>query len=225
MAFHVHSDKPVFELVIGDKTFSSWSMRAWLVAVQSGLPFKETLIQLDTPQTEAAIAKHSPSGKVPVLKHGKTVVWDSLAIAEYLNELSPEAQLWPADAALRAQARSFAAEMHSGFASLRGELSMDLRQKTEVHHLSSRAVDDIMRVLELWTLALSKSQGPYLFGDFCIADAFFAPVVFRFKTYGIKIKDKGLQAYMKNIEAHHGVEFWLSEARKEKIEPVVFTVS
>lgn len=216
MAYHVHSDKPVFELIIGDKAYSSWSMRAWLIAVQSGLPFKETLIKLDTAKTADQIAKHSGSGKVPVLKHGKIQVWDSLAIAEYLNELSPEAHLWPQDPALRALARSYAAEMHSGFTSLRSQLSMDLQLKTQARHLTAGTITDIHRILDMWKAALRQSQGPYLFGDFSIADAFFAPVVFRFKSYGIQIKDKGLKAYMQNIEDHHGVQFWVEEALKEK---------
>ncbi|MFS4457862.1 glutathione S-transferase family protein [Bdellovibrio sp. HCB2-146] len=222
MAYHVHSDKPLFELVIGDKAYSSWSMRAWLVAVQSGLPFKETMVKLDGPKTAAAIAKHSPSGKVPVLKHKGLQVWDSLAIAEYLNELSPEAQLWPADPVLRATARSYAAEAHSGFATLRGQLSMDLQLKSKARHLFPGTIADIERILQLWKDALKKSHGPYLFGDFCIADAFYAPFVFRFLSYGVKIKDKNVLAYMQNIQDHHGVQFWVQEALQEKNNTAVF---
>ncbi|MBO9667837.1 MAG: glutathione S-transferase family protein [Bdellovibrio sp.] len=216
MAYHVHSDKPVFDLVIGDKTFSSWSMRAWLVAVQSGLPFREIMIKLDEKNTAAQIAKHTDSGKVPVLKQGKRVIWDSLAIAEYLNELSPEAQLWPEDAGTRALARSYAAEMHSGFTHLRAAMSMDLKHDATARHLSSGVISDIERVLKMWKAALQVSEGPFLFGEFCIADAFFAPVVFRFVSYKVKIKDKMIKQYMKNIQAHHGVQFWVEEAMKEK---------
>lgn len=222
MAYHVHSDKPFFELVIGDKAYSSWSMRAWLVAVQSGLPFKEVNVKLDTPTTAAQIAKHSPSGKVPALKQGKTVIWDSLAIAEYLNELSPEAQLWPVDPAIRAVARSYAAEAHSGFVNLRTHLSMDLKLRAEARHLTTGTIADIERVLEMWRTALKVSRGPYLFGEFTIADAFFAPIVFRFISYGIKIKDKTALAYMENIKAHHGVQFWLEEAMAEKNATPIF---
>lgn len=222
MAYHVHSDKPYFELIIGDKTFSSWSMRAWLVAVQSGLPFKEINITLDQPNTAAKIAKYSSSGKVPALKQGKIVIWDSLAIAEYLNELSPEARLWPEDIGARALARSYAAEMHSGFTSLRSQLSMDLQHTEEAKHLSPGTIQDINRILELWKTALSVSEGPYLFGDFCIADAFFTPVVFRFLSYKIQIKDKMIKRYMKNIQEHHGVQFWVEEALKEKTPRKVF---
>lgn len=222
MAYHVHSNKPVFDLVIGDKTFSSWSMRAWLVAVQSGLPFREINVQLDTKTTAQQIAKHSPLGKVPVLRHGKITVWDSLAIAEYLHELSPQAQLWPADPELRAMARGYAAEMHSGFSSLRSQCSMDLRLKTKLTHLHKGTIADIERILEMWKVALKDNGGPYLFGEFCIADAFFAPVVFRFLSYGIEIKDKKVLEYMDNIQEHHGVQFWVEEARKEKLPRIVF---
>ncbi|WP_413944419.1 glutathione S-transferase family protein [Bdellovibrio sp. HCB-162] len=222
MTYHVHSDKPIFDLVIGDKAYSSWSMRAWLVAVQSGLPFREINIKLDSPKTAEQILKHSPSKKVPALKHGKTIVWDSLAIAEYLHELSPEAKLWPDDSALRALARSYAAEVHSGFASLRTELSMDIQLKTKARHLSRGAIADIERILEMWKTALKQSEGPYLFGDFTIADAFFAPIVFRFLSYGVQIKDKMVLEYMNNVQEHHGVQFWVEEALQEKNHSPVF---
>ena len=149
MAYHVHSDKPMFDLIIGDKTFSSWSMRAWLVAVQSGLPFKEINIELDSPKTAAQIAKYSPSGKVPALRNGKMMIWDSLAIAEYLNDLSPEAQLWPADIGARALARSYAAEMHSGFPNLRTQMSMDLQHDAELRHLTSGTIHEIERIIAI----------------------------------------------------------------------------
>lgn len=222
MAYHVHSDKPFFDLIIGDKTLSSWSMRAWLVAVQSGLPFKEIMIPLDQPDTAKKILKYSPAGKVPALRNGKMIIWDSLAIAEYLNELSPEAQLWPEDIGARALARSYAAEMHSGFTSLRSQLSMDLQYKGNAKHLSPGTIKDIERILEMWKTALKVSEGPYLFGDFCIADAFFAPVVFRFLSYNVQIKDKMIRQYMQNIQDHHGVQFWVEEALKEKIARKVF---
>ncbi|WP_413580893.1 glutathione S-transferase family protein [Bdellovibrio sp. HCB288] len=222
MAFHVHSDKPFFDLVIGDKTYSSWSMRAWLVAVQSGLPFKEINIKLDVKNTAAQIAKYTDSGKVPVLKQGKRVIWDSLAIAEYLNEISPEAKLWPEDAGTRALARSYAAEMHSGFSSLRTELSMDLKRTQPVRHITEATARDIERLLKMWKDALKVSEGPFLFGDFCIADAFFAPVVMRLVYYGIKINDRMIKQYMQNIQDHHGVQFWVEDAKSEKAKPIEF---
>ena len=214
---HKHSTKPEFSLVIGDKTLSSWSLRAWLCAVQTGAPFKEICIALDTPKTSAQIKKHSPSGKVPVLIHGQNTVWDTLAIAEYLYELYPESGLWPKDPKARAMARSYTAEMHSGFMSLRSQCSMDLSLRIQIKHLTSGTVADIQRLLNMWTAALKKSKGPYLFGDFCIADAFFTPVVFRFISYGIQISDKTVLQYMQNIQEHHGVQFWVEEAKKEKL--------
>lgn len=222
MAYHVHSDKPYFDLVIGDKTYSSWSMRAWLVAVQSGLPFKEINIKLDDTKTAANIAKYTDSAKVPVLKQGKRVIWDSLAIAEYLNELSPHAHLWPEDAGTRALARSYAAEMHSGFPNLRTSFSMDLKRTTPTRHITDGTRAEIKRILKMWKDALQVSEGPFLFGDFCIADAFFAPVVFRFVNYGIKINDKAIKQYMKNIQMHHGVQFWVEDAMKEKSKSLEF---
>ncbi|MNL14056.1 Glutathione S-transferase YfcF [compost metagenome] len=197
-------------------------MRAWLVAVQSGLPFKEIKIELDIPSTTAKIAKVSPSGKIPLLKNGKIIIWDSLAIAEYLNELSPEAKLWPEDMGARALARSYAAEMHSGFVNLRSQMSMDVQLSAELRHLTPGTISDIKRILEMWKTALKVSEGPYLFGDFCIADAFFAPVVFRFISYKILIKDPMIKRYMKNIQEHHGVQFWIDEAKKEKKQRLRF---
>ena len=208
--------KPSFQLVIGDKTLSSWSMRAWLCAVQTGLPFKEIYIPLDTPKTAQKIRKFSPTGKVPLLLHGKNVIWDSLAIAEYLHELSPEAGLWPKEFELRALARSYAAEMHSSFFGLRTQCSMDLSLRTRVKHLSQETVSDIQRILKMWKAAIRISEGPCLFGSFCAADAFFAPVVFRFLSYGIEVSDKDILQYMENIKDHHGVQYWLNEAKKEK---------
>lgn len=221
MTYHVHSDKPVFELIIGDKSLSSWSLRAWLVAVQSGLPFKEIAIQLDQANAAEKISKYSPSKKIPALRQGSLKIWDSLAIAEYLNEISPAAQLWPEDIGTRALARSYAAEMHAGFPNLRTQLSMDLHIAMEVRHLTPGTTADIKRILEMWEAALSVSHGPFLFGEFCIADAFFAPVVLRFISYGIKIKNPGIKRYMKNIQEHHGVQFWVAEALKEKsLKPI-----
>ncbi len=204
------------ELVIGDKNLSSWSMRPWLVLKKSGLPHKETQILLDRPNTAREIQKHSPSGKVPVLHHGKTTVWDSLAIAEYLAELAPEAQLWPRQASQRAVARSYVAEMHSGFSSLRSQLSMDIQLRIQIRHLTSGTISDIERILELWQLALKASGGPFLFGNFGIVDAFYAPVVMRFVSYGIKIKNKQVLKYLEKIQNDNDVADWVREAKKEK---------
>ncbi|EQC44521.1 glutathione S-transferase, N-terminal domain protein [Bacteriovorax sp. BSW11_IV] len=210
------------ELYIADKSLSSWGMRAWLVAIASGIPFKEKEIKLYRKDTREKILKHSPSGRLPALKHGDLIIWDSLAIAEYLNELSPYAGLWPKDMGMRAMARSYVSEMHSGFTSLRQELPMDLNVKTVKTILTPGVISDIERILTLWKEALKLSKGPYLFGEFGIVDAFFAPVVFRFLSYGVEIKNKAILQYMDNIQNHAGVEFWLEEVKKEKIKLTTF---
>jgi glutathione S-transferase len=179
------------ELVIGTKQWSSWSLRPWLVAKRSGLAFTETLVQLrqENGLSEAAIRLHSPTGLVPVLKDGDLTVWDSLAISEYLAEKAPG--LWPADAAARAQARAAAAEMHSGFGSLRGECPMDLGATPADTELSEATHRDIRRIVALWSELLARYGGPFLAGPWSIADAFFTPVATRFRTYGVQLSDFG----------------------------------
>jgi glutathione S-transferase len=179
------------ELVIGTKKWSTWSMRPWLVIRRSGLAFTETLVDLreENGVSEAAIRVHSPSGLVPVLKDGDLTIWDSLAISEYLAEKAPG--LWPAEAAARARARAAAAEMHSGFASLRGECPMDLSAAPRAVAWSAATGKDIARIVELWRELLGRSGGPFLVGDWSIADAFFTPVATRFRTYGVKLSDYG----------------------------------
>lgn len=182
------------ELVIGTKAWSSWSMRPWLALKKTGAAFDETLVELrqEDHKSEAAIAAHSPSGLVPVLKDGDLVVTDSLAICEYLAEKFPEAGLWPADASARALARSAAAEMHSGFASLRGECPMDLAAPVRVANLSEATHKDIRRIVALWNGLLGRLGGPWLGGaEWGIADAFFTPVASRFRTYGVALFDHG----------------------------------
>lgn len=181
------------EIVIGTKKWSSWSMRPWLALKKTGQPFTETLIQLrQAGATEASIRPHSPSGLVPALKDGSLTVWDSLAICEYLAERFPEAQLWPADPAVRALARAAAAEMHSGFTSLRGECPMDLSAKPHVAELSEATHKDLRRLARLWDDLLARSGGPYLAGaEWGIADAFYTPVATRLRTYGVRLSDFG----------------------------------
>lgn len=179
------------ELVIGTKTWSTWSLRPWLALKRTGAPFTETLVQLREVETSTAeILKHSPSGLVPVLKDGDLTVWDSLAICEYLAERFPEAKLWPADPADRALARAAASEMHSGFASLRGECPMDLSLRT-VAELSPATQANIRRIVALWSSLLERSGGPFLLGDWGIVDAFFTPVATRFRSYGVHLSDYG----------------------------------
>lgn len=181
------------ELLIGDKRYSSWSMRPWLVLKHVGVAFTETLIALRQPDTrEQILAAGSPTGQVPCLKDGAVVLPDSLAICEYLAERFPDRGLWPGDPVARAYARAAAAEMHAGFHSLRGEASMDLKLQ-ETRTLSEATHNDIRRVVELWTLLRERfgGGGDFLFGDWGIADAMFTPVATRFRSYGVKLSDFG----------------------------------
>jgi glutathione S-transferase len=182
------------ELIIGTKAWSTWSMRPWLALKKAGADFTETLIPLRQANglTEQAILPHSPSGRVPALKDGDLTICDSLAICEYLAERFPLAGLWPADAAARALARSAAAEMHSGFTSLRGECPMALDTEPRVAALSEATHKDIRRIVALWSDLLARFGGPWLGGaEWGIADAFFTPVATRFATYGVLLSDHG----------------------------------
>jgi len=179
------------EIIVGTKKWSSWSLRPWLVLKHTGEPFTETLVQLrHAERSEAEIRKHSPSGLVPCLKDGQVVVWDSLAICEYLAERYPAAKLWPADPAARALGRSAAAEMHSGFASLRGECPMEL-DTLKAAELSEATQKNVRRIVELWSELLTRFGGPFLVGEWSIADAFYTPVATRFRSYGVHLSDYG----------------------------------
>ncbi len=179
------------ELLIGDKLWSTWSMRPWLALKHTGAPFTETLIRLRREETSGdARAAGSPNGQVPVLKDGEATVWDSLAICEYLAEKFPAARLWPADATARALGRSAAAEMHSSFASLRGECPMDLSLKDEFT-VSEATHNDLRRLVELWGGLLGRFGGQFLVGDWSIADAFFTPAATRLRSYGLRLSDYG----------------------------------
>jgi len=180
------------EIVVGTKKWSTWSLRPWLALKRTGQPFKETVVELRQAGTsETEIAKHSPSHLVPVLKDGDLAIWDSLAICEYLAETFPAARLWPQDAALRALGRSAAAEMHSGFTSLRGECPMALEEAPRVVAISEATQRDVRKIVERWNQLLKRSGGPFLLGDWSIADAFYTPVATRFRTYGIHLSDYG----------------------------------
>src|SRR6185369_15150060 len=186
-------EQPV-ELVIGTKAWSSWSLRPWLALKKTGVPFTETLIELrqENNMSALAIRPHSATGLVPVLKDGDLAICDSLAICEYLAERFPDAGLWPTDAAARALARSAASEMHSGFASLRGECPMDLAAPIRAVELSEATHKDLRRIAELWNAMLARFGGPYLAGaEWGIADAFFTPVATRLRTYGVRLSDLG----------------------------------
>lgn len=181
------------ELLIGDKLWSTWSLRPWLALKRSGEPFTETLIRLRHEDTGAkAIAAGSPTGMIPVLKDGEVTVWDSLAICEYVAEKAPGANLWPRDPVARAMGRAAAAEMHSGFTSLRGECPMDLALKSSAD-LSEATQANIRRISALWNDLLGRFGGPFLVGPWSIADAFFTPVATRFRSYGVHLSDYGDQ--------------------------------
>jgi len=178
-------EQPV-KLFIGNKNYSSWSLRPWIVMTQAGIPFEEEVIPLDQPTSAAGLRRASPSGRVPCLVDGEVTVWDSLAICEYLAERFPERRLWPADAAARATARSISAEMHSGFQNLRTQCPMKFRE-TIPAKLSPEVKAEVSRIVAIWEECRRRfgQGGPFLFGDFSIADAFYAPVVSRFRTYGV----------------------------------------
>jgi len=180
------------EIIIGTKVWSSWSLRPWLALKRTGAPFTETLVRLREVGTSDEVATRSPSGKVPVLIDGDLTVWDSLAICEYLAEKFPAAKLWPDDPAARALGRAASAEMHSSFASLRGECPMDLSLRHEVD-LSEATHDDIRRIVKLWSELRGRfgANGPFLLGAWSIADAFYTPVATRFRSYGVRLSDFG----------------------------------
>ncbi len=178
-----------YQLIIGDKNYSTWSLRPWLVLTAFQIPFEETLVRLRRPETRAEILRHSPSGKVPALKAGDLLIWDSLAIIEFLAEHYPNAGLWPSDAGARAIARSVSAEMHSGFADLRNICPMDFVNVYAFPDASDGLLRDIARIVEIWTDCRRRygAGGEFLFGAFSAADAMFAPVASRFTTYQVDL--------------------------------------
>jgi glutathione S-transferase len=209
-----------FTVVIGNKNYSSWSLRGWLMARIAGIEFEEIVIPLDLPETQAAIRKHSPSGRVPVLLHRGLAVWESLAIAEYLNDLKPEVGLWPASAAARAHARSISTEMHAGFMELRNAMPMNIRASYPGKGMTPAVRADIERITAIWrdcrkrfAGAFQKDDG-FLFGAFGAADAMFAPVVTRFRTYGVKL-DTDSDAYCNAVLAQPAMKDWIDAAKHE----------
>jgi glutathione S-transferase len=203
-------------LVIGSKTFSSWSLRPWLAIKHTGLPFTEVVVPLYKPGTKESILRHSPTGKVPVLKHGDLTVWDSLAIIEYLAELAPESGLWPADRAARAIARSACAEMHSGFPALRSNMGMNVLKSAPGEGRTPDTLADIARIQALWGECRARfgAGGPFLFGTFSAADCMFAPVVTRFETYAVDL-DPVAKAYVEAVLATPEIAEWKAGARAE----------
>jgi glutathione S-transferase len=201
-------------LYVGTKRYSSWSLRPYLALAQSGLTFEDATILLDRDTTRAEIAKVNPAGKLPVLHHDGLIVQDSLAICEYVNELAPDAQLWPADRAARARARAISAEMHAGFAALRSNMAMDLVADKPGQGHTPEALADARRVCTIWRDALAASGGPFLFGRFSIADAMYAPVTTRFRTYGVEL-DATCRTYVDAVAALPGMQAWRRDAAAE----------
>lgn len=205
----------MLKLVIGDRNYSTWSLRPWLAIKQAGLPFEEIMIPLRDSQTKAEILKYSPSGKIPCLIDGQTVVWDSLAICEYLAEKSPS--LWPGDRKARAEARSIAAEMHSGFPALRQGMPMDILASKPFDERSAEVMADIARIVAIWEACRARyaKTGPFLFGSFSIADAMFAPVVWRFLTYVVDLPPAS-KAWVETMTALPAMQEWRAGAQAEK---------
>ena len=203
-------------LVIGNKNYSSWSLRPWIAMTMAGIAFTETVIALDQPDTAARIAAHSRAGRVPVLRDGDLVIWETLAILEYLAERFPDKPLWPKPIAARAMARAVANEMHAGFQALRNACPMNLKRARRPIALSDAVLADRRRIEELWRDCRGRfgNGGNFLFGGFTIADAMFAPVVTRFDTYAIAVA-ADTRAYMENVMATAAFRAWKEAALKE----------
>jgi glutathione S-transferase len=202
-------------LTISSKNYGAWALRGWLLAKFAGLEFTEKVISPDDPAMKAEMLLLSSSMLVPSLQHGNVKVWDTLAIAEYLNEIKPKTQLLPADIKVRAHCRAVCGEMHSGFASLRAALPMNIKAHFANFKVWSRAQADIDRVVEIWRECLGAYGGPYLFGkQLSVADAMYAPVVTRFLTYDV-VLDKGCAAYCKRVMELPAMKEWVLAAKKE----------
>jgi glutathione S-transferase len=203
-------------LIIGNKNYSSWSLRPWLAMTMAGIDFDETLILLDSPDTKKQIAEHSKAGRVPILRHGDVAIWETLAILEYLAETYPEKNFWPKSKAARAVARAVSNEMHAGFSGLRNACPMNLRRPQKPIPLNDATRADIARIEEIWRdcRTANGKGGRFLFGRFCNADAMFAPVVTRFETYAIPVA-KDSRDYMDAVMATKAFQKWKADALKE----------
>jgi glutathione S-transferase len=196
------------KLVIGNKNYSSWSLRPWIAMKVFGLPFEEEVVFLDKPDTKARILEFNPAGKVPCLVDGAVTVWDSLAILEYLAEQEP--RLWPAERAARARARALAAEMHSGFPSVRSHMPMNVRHRFPGKGRNAEVDAELRRIESIW----AEAKGPFLFGSFCATDAMFAPVVLRFRTYEPPLSAAS-RAYLGAMLALPAMGEWIAAAGRE----------
>jgi glutathione S-transferase len=199
-------------LFIANKTYSSWSFRPWLAMRMAGIEFNEELIPFSDGGTNPAFRAFSPTGKVPVLRAGDLVIWETLAILEYLAETHPT--LWPADRSARARARAISSEMHAGFQALRNECPMNMRRPRRAIPISDAARADVARITDIWTSALAQSGGPFLYGEFSAADAMFAPVVNRFDVYALT-ENAAVLAYMERMKALPPYQEWADASRQE----------
>ncbi len=201
-------------LHVGTKHKSSWSLRPFMALAHTGQPFETRTIWLDKPTSRAALDQVTPTGKVPVLDHDGLVIWDSLAICEYIAEVFPSAKLWPEDRAVRAKARAVSAEMHSGFPALRRDMPMSILAELTGKGHTEDALADARRVSQIWHDMLGESGGPFLFGAFSIADAMFAPVTTRFTTYGVPMDDV-CRRYVAAVQGTAMFQRWRAEAIDE----------
>ena len=210
-----------FTIYIGNKNYSSWSLRPWLALRHADAAFEEVLIALDQPDSATNLRRHSPSGRVPVLQHGALTIWETLAICEYLAEQFPDARLWPADPGARAHARAVSNEMHAGFAALRHNLPMDISRRWPLGNRLAKVGPDVERVAAIWRECRERfgsrganGAGDFLFGGFTIADAMFAPVVTRFVTYSVPL-DPVSSAYVAAVLNWPAMRDWTAAARAE----------
>lgn len=205
------------KLLVGNKNYSSWSLRPWLLLKQLGIPFDEEALSFNDPGFKARVRAVSPTGQVPVLVDGDFVVWDSLAIVEYLAEKFPDRGVWPAAREARARARAVCAEMHAGFSALRSNLGMNCELHLPLPVLDTATRRDVGRICELWSDCAGFAEGvegPFLFGNFSAADAYFAPVVRRFVTYDVALPESA-RRYVATIDALPAMQEWMTAARAE----------
>lgn len=206
-----------FTLIIGNKAYSSWSLRPWLALRHAGVKFDEIRVPLYTPGYKAQLLALNPAGKVPALKHGDTLLWESLAICEYIAEQFPQEKLWPTDSSARAQARSLCTEMHAGFTTIRATMPFNCRAKGRHVASCNELEQEIVRVQGIWRecRVAHVRQGPWLFGHFTIADAMYAPIALRFMTYGVQL-DAMSAGYVKAVYTDRWVQEWIKAARRER---------
>ena len=213
----MYDAKPTtMKLVVGNKNYSSWSMRAWLLLTQLQIPFEEEALSFNDPQFKARVLRYSPAGKVPVLVDGDLVIWDTLAIVEYLAEKYPEREIWPAERGARAHARSICAEMHAGFSALRSQMPMNCELRLSWKPLDIRVQRDVTRIVALWTDCRARygQLGAFLFGKFSAADAYYAPVVRRFVGFDVELPEPAA-SYVATIDTLASMKAWVKAALEE----------